>query len=67
MKIFKVSGMNCSHCTQAIQKAILGIDQQAIVHTDIGAQTVEIDSSCDSAVLQKAIEEAGYTVSAQLS
>ena len=67
MKIFKVSGMNCGHCTQAIQKAILAIDPQAKVETDIGAQTVQVDSSLTNAELQKAIEEAGYEVGPQPS
>jgi len=60
--IFTVKGMNCGHCTQAITKAIAGLDPQATVDTDIPKQTVKVTSSLDQEKLRDAIVDAGYDI-----
>jgi copper chaperone len=60
--IFTVKGMNCGHCTQAITKAITGLDPQATVDTDIPKQTVTVTSSLDQEKLRDAIVDAGYDI-----
>ena len=60
--IFTVKGMNCGHCTQAITKAIAGIDPQATVDTDIPKQTVTVTSGLDQEKLREAIVDAGYEI-----
>ena len=60
--IFTVKGMNCGHCTQAITKAIAGLDPQATVDTDIPKQTVTVTSSLDQEKLRDAIVDAGYDI-----
>jgi copper chaperone len=62
--IFTVKGMNCGHCTQAITKAIAGLDPQATVDTDIPKQTVTVTSSLDQEKLRDAIVDAGYDIAA---
>jgi copper chaperone len=60
--IFTVKGMNCGHCTQAITKAIAGLDPQAKVDTDIPKQTVTVTSGLDRKKLNEAIVDAGYDI-----
>jgi copper chaperone len=54
--------MNCGHCTQAITKAIAGLDPQAKVDTDIPKQTVTVTSGLDRKKLSEAIVDAGYDI-----
>jgi copper chaperone len=60
--IFTVKGMNCGHCTQAITKAIAGLDPQATVDTDIPKQTVTVTSSLYQEKLRAAIVDSGYDI-----
>jgi copper chaperone len=60
--IFTVKGMSCGHCTQAITKAITGLDPQAKVDTDIPKQTVTVTSGLDRKQLSEAIVDAGYDI-----
>ena len=60
--IFTVKGMNCGHCTQTITKAIVGLDPQAKVETDIPKQTVTVSSSLDREKLSETIIDAGYDI-----
>ena len=60
--IFTVKGMNCSHCTQTITKAILGLDPTAKIETDIPKQTVTVISGLDRKQLSETIVEAGYDI-----
>lgn len=59
---FKVQGMTCEHCVQAVQKAILKSDNTAKVQVDLPTGLVSIASSQPRSALVAAIEEAGYTV-----
>lgn len=60
MIIFSVPDMSCGHCTAAIEKAITAIDPTAKVSCDLGARTVEVDSTLTERALADAIREAGY-------
>jgi len=60
--IFTIKGMNCGHCTQTITKAIIGLDPQAKVDTDIPKQTVTVISGLDRKQLSGAIADAGYDI-----
>jgi copper ion binding protein len=59
---FKVSGMTCGHCVQAVtsevQKlpGVTGVD----VDLDSGLVTVESDAPLDDAAVAAAVDEAGY-------
>jgi copper chaperone len=57
-----VKGMNCGHCTKTITQAILKIDPQAVVETNIPEQLVTITSSLQASALSAAVTEAGYDV-----
>ncbi len=57
-----VKGMNCGHCTKTITQAILKIDPQAVVETNIPEQLVTITSSLQASALSAAVTKAGYDV-----
>ncbi len=59
---FKVEGMSCNHCVQAITKSLTKLDSRAKVSVDLATQLVTVDSVEDSKTLATEIEEAGYTV-----
>ena len=62
---FKVEGMTCGHCERAVQQALQAVDAQAQVSIDRANQKVTVVSQSDAASLMAAIQEEGYTVSAQ--
>jgi copper chaperone len=61
---FTVPGMTCGGCARSILNAILGIDAQARVETDIPARQVSIASRANRATLVAAMREAGYEAEA---
>jgi copper chaperone len=59
---FKVDGMSCNHCVQAITKSLTKLDSRAKVQVDLESKLVKVDSVEDPKILAAEIEEAGYTV-----
>lgn len=59
---FKVEGMTCNHCVQAITKSLTKLDSRAKVNVDLASKLVKVDSVEDPKTLAAEIEEAGYTV-----
>jgi Cu+-exporting ATPase len=60
-----VEDMTCKHCVGRVTKAVQEIDQAAKVDIDLPTKKVKIDSSADLERIAKAIDEAGYPVSAR--
>jgi copper chaperone len=62
-EVFKVEGMSCEHCVNAITgevNKLSGIEQ---VIVDLKANTVTITADpVDRSAVEAAIDEAGYTV-----
>lgn len=57
-----VKGMNCGHCTKTITNAILAIDLQAVVETDIPSQSVKVSTQLDNQKISAVVVDAGYDV-----
>ena len=63
-KILKIDGMSCNHCVGRVDKALNELDGvKASVTLDPQEAVVE-GEKLDSALLKKAVEDAGYTVTA---
>lgn len=62
MSTFTVEGMNCGHCTKAITQAIVALDANAQVQTDLNKKTVTVSGSPSNEQISHAITEAGYKV-----
>ena len=63
-KTIKIDGMMCPHCEAAVKKALEAIDgvtSATASHTEKQA-TVELSKDVDTAVLEQAVVDAGYTI-----
>lgn len=63
-KTIKIDGMMCPHCEAAVKKALESIDgvtSATASHTEKQA-TVELSKDVDTAVLEQAVVDAGYTI-----
>lgn len=63
-KTIKIDGMMCPHCEATVKKALESIDgvtSAVASHTEKQA-TVELSKNVDTAVLEQAVVDAGYTI-----
>jgi copper chaperone len=59
----QISGMSCGHCVGAVKSALQELDGVDVRNVEIGSAKVEYDPSRSSpAVIESAIEDAGYQV-----
>ena len=61
----KAEGMSCSHCENAVKKAVLSIDGVTDVTVDLIEKTVTVihNETVTADIIKNAIEEQGYDVS----
>ena len=60
-----VEGMSCSHCVNAVTKAVSALEGVSGVNVDLEGKTVTVDFDADQVSLEsikEAIEEEGYDV-----
>ena len=65
MVIINVEGMSCSHCVNAVTKAVGSLDGVSEVQVNLEAKTASVDYDSDKITLKAikaAIEEEGYDV-----
>ena len=62
MLTFKVSGMTCGGCINAVTKAIQAQDPQAVVNADLATQAVNLETSLSAAQASQILAEAGFPV-----
>lgn len=63
--ILKVEGMSCSHCENAVKKAVGALDGVSAVTVDLKGKTVTVeyeDSKVSPDRIKSEIEDLGYTV-----
>ena len=60
----KVEGMSCSHCENAVKKAVSAISGVTDVSVDLKAKTVTVahGGNVTADIIKNAIEEQGYDV-----
>lgn len=58
----KVPDMACASCGEAIKKAIMTLDSDAVVQTDANTKLVSVETQVSEAVIREAIMNAGYSV-----
>ena len=61
MQDFKVDGMTCGHCEQAVAEAVRGVDPSATVDVDRAAGRVRVGSTAAPGRIAAAIAAEGYT------
>jgi copper chaperone len=60
-KVFKVGGMTCQGCVNAVTKAIKRVDPAAEVSVDLTSGKVSIEGSAARDAVQRAVEGAGFS------
>jgi copper chaperone len=57
-----VTGMTCGHCASSVREEVGSIPGVTAVDVDLASGTVTVDSDreVEPAVIQSAVEEAGY-------
>jgi len=63
MMEFKVSGMTCQGCINAVNRAIQSQDADAIIKVDLSTQMITVDSILNRQALSQIILDAGFPVS----
>lgn len=58
---FRVDDMKESHCIDAITKAVLAADHNAVLEFDLPRHLVRVMNAQDVAALEGAMRDAGYT------
>ncbi|MEO5375443.1 MAG: heavy-metal-associated domain-containing protein [Alphaproteobacteria bacterium] len=58
---YRVSGMTCGGCARSVEMAITAAAPGAKVRVDLSAARVIVDGVADSAVVEKAVTDAGFT------
>lgn len=63
-KTIKIDGMMCPHCEATVKKALEAIDgvTSAVANHTEKQATVELSKDVDTAVLEQAVVDAGYTI-----
>jgi copper chaperone len=57
-----ITGMSCGHCLHAVQRALQSLKGLRLDSLQMGRAELEYDeATVDPAVIEAAIEEAGYT------
>lgn len=67
MRTYKVSGMTCGHCANAVTRAVEDLPsvERALVDLDRGELTVE--GAAEERAIEEAVAGAGYRVEERLS
>jgi len=64
MKVLNIEGMSCSHCVQAVKKAISSVPGVKSVEVSLEKKQayLDTDGEVDPDLIKKAVEEEGYKV-----
>jgi len=60
-----VEDMSCGHCVGRVTKSVQAIDKDAKVEIDLPTKKVKVDSTADLDAIARAIDAAGYPVTAK--
>lgn len=60
-KTYKVEGMTCGGCSSAVERAIKEMAPDASVEVQLDGGLVTVTGVDDDAIIQQAVEDAGFT------
>ena len=63
MYTFNVPKMSCGGCVNTIKKAIMQLDQNAVIEVDLASKKVNVQSDISAEAITKAMFDAGYKTS----
>ena len=59
-KTYRVLGMTCDGCANAVTNAIKTAAPEAAVEVDLDGKQVTVEGADDDSVIQQAVEDAGF-------
>jgi copper chaperone len=59
-QVFKIGGMTCQGCVNAVTKALKRLDPAAAVSVDLTSGRVSVEGAIERAAAERAIETAGF-------
>lgn len=62
MSIYRVDGMTCQGCANAVTNAIKAAAPKADVKVDLAAKTVTVDDALAADAVAQAVRDAGFTL-----
>lgn len=62
--LLHIDGMSCSHCLNAINRALSGVAGAVVRSVQMGRAEVDVSSSTVTDALVAAVEKAGYRATA---
>ena len=60
MYTFYVPKMSCGGCVNTIKKAIMQLDQNAVIEVDLATRKVNVKSDISEEAIAEAMSDAGY-------
>lgn len=60
MYTFNVPKMSCGGCVNTIKKAIMQLDQNAVIEVDLASRKVNVQSDISEEAITEAMSNAGY-------
>ena len=60
MYTFNVPKMSCGGCVNTIKKAIMQLDQIAVIEVDLATRKVNVKSDISEEVITEAMSDTGY-------
>jgi copper chaperone len=60
MSIYRVDGMTCQGCANAVANAIKAAAPKAAVKVDLAAKTVSVDNAVAAETVAQAVRDAGF-------
>ncbi len=59
-KTYRVLGMTCGGCVNAVSNAIQAAAPGAAIEVDLEGKSVTIEGAVDDAIIKQAVEDAGF-------
>ena len=67
MQTYKVSGMTCGHCAQAVARSIEALSSVERALVDLTLGEVSVEGETGEQAIRRAVADAGYAVEERLS
>jgi len=62
MDVYRVEGMHCQGCVNAIRAAVAAASPDAVIEADLGAHELRITGASDPQAARHAVEAAGFAL-----
>ena len=61
MKVYRIQGMNCNHCRQSAERAILAVEGVTAATVNLQTQEAHVEGTAPAEAICRAVSEVGFT------